>query len=182
MYVKVEGTKNVLRALGMLDPDLAKEIGKELSDVGRKIGSDARALVPTQPPLSGWGVTGTSNPRRNALGNTTRGGQGWPAWTGQKYASSIRSSRRQTNLTVKSTATAAASIFEVAGSVTNGRTAAGRAFVRNLQARYPVSRTTRGRLRSRAMIRSMQINYVPARASLTKAVERAANELQRRIG
>ncbi len=187
MYVKVTGTSNALRALRQLDPELAKEIGKDLAAAGRTIANDAKALIPSEPPMRNWRTTPAGRPRGRQsregvmTSQVSRGGRGWPEWTGQKYRASLRTRRRQFELTIDSARDPAGMIYELAGTKGGrGRNSAGspqgRQFIANLS---PVRSSTAGRRSSRAMVQSLKRNYRGTRTKLEQATDRTMTRLQR---
>lgn len=188
MYVKVEGTRNALRALSQFDPELAKEIGKELSTVGRTVANDAKSFLPTESPMRGWRTTPARTPRGRQTREGTfssfrevRGGRGWPEWTGNLYRASIKSRRRQFDLSITSGRDAAGMIYELAGTKGGrGRNSAGspqgQAFIRKLG---EVRESSPGRRSSRAMVRGLTKNYRAALDGLEKATDKAVTTLQR---
>lgn len=188
MYVKVEGTRNALRALAQFDPELAKEIGKELSAQGRTIANDAKSFLPTESPMRGWRTVPARVPRgrQNRDGSfstfrESRGGRGWPEWTGNLYRASIKSRRRQFDLTLTSARDPAGMIFEVAGTKGGrGRNSSGspqgQAFIKKLG---EVKESGPGNRSGRAMVRGLKKNYRSALDGLEAATDKTMTTLQR---
>ena len=63
--VRVEGADQALRALRVLEPTVARKVGREIGKVGADLAAEIRNRAPSQAPVSGWRATPS----------------GWPAWT-----------------------------------------------------------------------------------------------------
>ena len=114
--VAIVGVRDVQRALRNIDPELAKQLRKELREAGKLVAMSAKKKVPGRSPLSGW---------RNvwAMNGRVRGGQGWPAWYTSEVkqaikvstAASDRDRRTKTRTTVSAyTQNPAGAIYEFA--------------------------------------------------------------------
>lgn len=186
--LREDGVAGTLRALKLLDKDLAKGLEKEINDIGGKIVADAKDLIPGRPPsanggeLYNWRATG---PRRSRATRTStgsygttavRGGKGWPGWIEAAMDSSVRKSRREFVVTARST-DAAAMIYEIAGTKTSGRSPQGRAFIANLPALPPS-----GGRRGRVLVRSVKMNYRAAKDGIKDVTERAQAACRERLG
>jgi len=184
-YVRVQGTSNVLKALSQFEPALAKKIGKDLSDQGRKIVKDAKDEIPQRPGrLYNWRATPpkVARGKRDAKGSIgftlTRGGSGWPAWESNKVKKSVKSRRSQTVLTI-SVNEAALNIFALAGTVSDGSGPQGRAFVAGLPA---VNKSGKGRLRTgRVLIPAVKKNYKDTRQLIEESIFAGIAEINRRL-
>lgn len=124
--IELDGVADTLKVLKDVDPDLRKQVVRDLKAAGRIAVGAARALVPDATPLSGWGEW--------------RGG-----WNTAKARRSITVSHRATSrrgsdtiplLTVTSGKDAGLAIWDMAGRKSRGRTAAGRRMIATLEARY----------------------------------------------
>lgn len=56
MPAKVQGALEFRKALRKFEPELAKASQKEMAGLLKKVVSKARGFVPSQAPLSGWGI------------------------------------------------------------------------------------------------------------------------------
>jgi|694.fasta_scaffold37031_7 hypothetical protein len=170
--VRVEGADQAVRALRTMEPETAKQVGKEISNVGRDLAAYIRANAPTQPPMSGWRETGAARGR-------TRGGAGWPAWA----PISASSKRRGVSVTVNMTG-AVAAIYESAGKNGLGGISThpdGGQFIRNLS-RYGRLYTSGGRPRSgRLAGKAIVTQYPEAIKRIQAACDRAVDAVNRRL-
>ena len=70
--IEVRGLQESLRELRRLEPDLRKEIGRDIQRLVRPVAQEINRSIPTTAPLSGMnhaGRTGWAN-RRNVAGVT----------------------------------------------------------------------------------------------------------------
>jgi len=166
--VKIEGAGKALRALRTMEPETAKQVGKEIKDAGQGIAAYIRGNAPG-PPMTGWRTSGATSGR-------TRGGAGWPAWA----PIGARLSRRGTSVIVSSTG-ASAAIYESAGSVNpDGATdPMGGQFIRNLSrhGRLVQSGKKKGRL-ARAAVKQL---YPQTLKDIQKACDKAVDAVNRRM-
>ena len=177
MTVRVVGATEALKALRTLEPTVAKEVGKEVSDVGRKVAALINQSAPTSPPMAGWRTTPVTNPQKQS-----RGGKGWDS---QVTWSPIKASSARRGMTViikTASANAAAIIYESAG-VKNGRktrgapgSGDGKQFIGNLPPLVQ-SGKYQGRL-GRAAIKS---SYGEALRQIQQACDKAVFEVNRRM-
>ena len=171
MMIRLTGADAALRALRTLEPETAKQVGRDIKKAGDGIAAHIRANAPKQPPMSGWRETAATTGR-------TRGGAGWPAWA--PIGASI--SRRGTSVIVTSTG-ASAAIFESAGAKNpNGVSAPhpdGAQFIRNLSREGALvqSGKKKGRL-ARAAIKQL---YPQALKDVEAACDRATEAVNRRM-
>ena len=167
--VRIEGADKALRALRTMDPETAKQVGKEIKEAGQGIAAYIRGNAPGEPPMSGWRTTAAGSGR-------SRGGAGWPAWApiGAKV------SRRGTSAIVTSTG-ASAAIFESAGSVNPGGATdpMGAQFIRNISryGRLVQSGKKKGRL-ARAAVKQ---RYPQTLRDIQKACDKAVEAVNRRM-
>ena len=69
MMIRLTGADAALRALRTLEPETAKQVGRDIKKAGDGIAAHIRANAPKQPPMSGWRETAATTGR-------TRGGAG----------------------------------------------------------------------------------------------------------
>lgn len=167
MLIRVEGADKALRALRQMEPLTAKEVGREVSGIGKRIAAVARANASGGPPASGW--VQTSGKRGS------RGGAGWPAWE----PLSFKSARR--GMTVRVTGTSPSgvieSMYETMGRETKVKTPQGRQLIANMNNTFgPVVRAGKkaGRMR-----RIAAENYAQAEKDLESAVNKAVDAVNR---
>lgn len=182
----VAGLAGTLKALNKLDPEVAKQIGKELNLAGRVIRDDAKSLVPETPSprLRNWGRNEPKRRlgRRRADGtiDSSKKTGPFPAWNPMSSKNSIRSSRREFVLTIQSKKDAALSVYELAGTKGGKRGSGspqGRAFLNLLPA---VNLNTQKRItHGRVMRRALRNHYPQTRLKIMDAAYRAALYVQR---
>jgi hypothetical protein len=170
--VRVQGADQAIRALRTMEPETAKQVGKEISNVGRDLAAYIRDNAPSDPPMSGWRESGAARGR-------TRGGAGWPAWA----PISATSKRRGVSVTVNMTG-AVAAIYESAGKNGLGGVSThpdGGQFIRNLS-RYGRLYTSGGRPRSgRLAGKAIVTQYPEAIRRIQAACDRAVEAVNRRL-
>lgn len=170
--VRVEGADQAIRALRTMEPETAKQVGREISKVGKDLAAYIRDNAPTDPPMSGWRESG-------AVRGRTRGGSGWPAWA----PIGATSSRRGTSVTVQMTG-AVAAIYESAGkNGLNGLSTHpdGGQFIRNLS-RHGRLYTSGGRPRTgRLAGKAIVTQYPEAIRRIQEACDRAVEAVNRRL-
>ncbi len=183
MYLRVEGADDALKALRTLEPTVAKEVGREVSSVGRMVASYINANAPTSPPMSGWRTTPTVRPQ--AKPGRGRGGKGWNSdvtWSPIRASAS----RRGMSVTIRTvSANAAAIIYESAG-VKGGRTfrgpggsGDGAQFIANLERHAPLVQS--GKYQGRLGRAAIKANYREALKQIERACEKAVFEVNRRM-
>lgn len=163
MQLSIRGADQALRALRVLEPETAREVGREISTVGAGLAAAVRRSAPGQAPMSGWKQT------NGARGS--RGGSGWPGWS-QIQATSRR--RGMTALvTTSSTPGAIAVMFESAG-IRGGRTNAGRQMIANMDRSAKIVKAGKysGRLGRRIISEEYPQIIEDIRAAAEKAVNR----------
>lgn len=165
MLIKIEGAEQALKALRQLEPETAKEVGREVSNVGKGLAARIRSAAPVTQPMSGWVQT-------NGL-RGSRGGRGWPGWTPISAASRRRG--MQVFVNAVSSDPAIASIYETAG-FQGGRSRAGKQMIANLNRGDGLTTVTArargGRRDGRLAIRTMVSQW----AQIERDVETAANK------
>jgi hypothetical protein len=156
--VRIEGADQALRALRVMEPETAKEVGREVSGLGKMLAGSARGKAPGGVPMSGW-----------------RYGTAFPLWSNP----TIVSSRRGMEARVKVTNSPGA-IFESAGTRMGAPTQRTAQFVDNLN-RYgsPVqgSAGKAGRMVRAAVVE----NYGQVWEGIRKACDRAVDAVNRRM-
>ena len=183
--ITVAGLAGTLKALNKLDPQVAKEIGKELNLAGRVIRDEAKTLVPQTPSprMRNWRTTQPRNRqgRRRADGTIDSSkASSFPNWNPMSSKKSIRSSRREFVLTIQSKNDAALEVYELAGTKGGKRGSGspqGRAFLNLLPA---VNLNTQKRItHGRVMRRALRNHYPQTRLKIMDAAYRAALYVQR---
>ena len=172
LSVRVVGADQAIRALRTMEPETARQVGREIASVGKDIASYIESIAPPQPPMSGWRTIPAARPR-------SRGTAGWPAW----QPITATSARRGVSVTVTMPG-AVAAIYESAGK--NGLDGLkthpdGGQFIRN-NSRYNAlvtsgSRPRRGRLAGRAVVEQ----YPEAIKRIQAACDRAVDAVNRRM-
>jgi hypothetical protein len=166
--IKVVGADQALKALRTMEPETAKQVGKEIKSSGNSIAAYIRSNAPSDAPMSGWRDQLAARPRGTA--------RGWPAWA--PIGASVR--RRGTSVIVASTG-ASAAIFETAGAVNPGGVTdpMGAQFIRNVSrhGRLVQSGKKKGRL-ARAAVKNV---YPQALRDIRTACDRAVEAVNRRM-
>ena len=168
--VRIVGADQAIKALRTMEPETAKQVNREISQVGKSIAAYIKTNAPTDSPMSGWRTTGAARGR-------SRGGAGWPAWSGI----SAGSARRGTSVTVTMTG-ATAAIYESAGKINPGGVSPnGGQFIRNLS-RYGRLVTSGGRPRTgRLAGKAIVEKYPEAIRQVQAACDRAVQAVNRRM-
>jgi hypothetical protein len=166
--VRIVGADQALKALRTMEPETAKQVGREIKKAGDVIAAHIRGRGPGGPPMTGWREQLAARPRG--------GGRGWPAWA--PIGASV--SRRGTSVIVSSTG-ASAAIYESAGSINPGGATdpMGGQFINNLSrhGRLVQSGKKKGRL-ARVAIKE----YLPqAQKDVEAACDRAVQAVNRRM-
>jgi hypothetical protein len=122
--IVLTGIKETLKALESFDKEAVRNFTKVINHELSNAKNDAKALVSSTPPLSGWSTTPPANPR-------SRGGAGWPAWDQSVIKAGISSSKAERKVRRDYTTSAGALInrsaagviFELAGrkNTTSGK-------------------------------------------------------------
>jgi hypothetical protein len=135
--VSAEGLSTVLRELKALDPELRKELVREMKAGIKPIGTDLLSKIPSAPPLSGFAPSVGSSPyiwkKPRMSVKTPLAKRAKEAGTFPVVSIAFNDARPNAGL----------SILELAGTKNIGRqkrglTPAGQAMIRNLNSRYPV--------------------------------------------
>jgi hypothetical protein len=164
MLIKLEGADAALKALRQMEPLTAREVGKEITGVGKMI--VARTNAPGIA-MTNWRTTAAAQPYRGSR----QGSGGWPAYDIGK----ARSARRGMNVTV-SHSSAAGAIYEYAGVRNiNGVSPAGAGFISQLP---PLSRLSKGPA-GRYLRRGLASVYPQALDRIEMAANKAADAVNR---
>jgi hypothetical protein len=166
MYVRIEGADSTLRALRQMEPQTAKEVGREITSVGRMIAG--RASAPGIA-LRNWRTSAASRSYRGSR----QGSGGWPAYE----IGGVSVKRRGMDVTLGHFG-AAGAIYESAGIRTQGRDARGRAFISYLP---PLPRMSSKRS-GRYLRRALAAVYPQAIRDIEKAANKAADAVNRLMG
>jgi hypothetical protein len=170
MSVRLVGGEQALKALRTLEPGVARLVGRELSDVGRDLVAEVQNLAPKKPPVSGWVATDGSR--------GGRGGLGWPAWS----PISSRFTRRGTTIRVitNSSEPSSASFAESLGRGTKWKNRAGLHLIAMTNNRWaPIVQS--GKKEGRVARGAIANKYPEVMAELKRAVDRAVEEVNRRM-
>lgn len=164
MLIKIEGAEKALQALRKMEPLTAREVGREVSGIGRMIASASTA---PDVAMRNWRSTAAASPYRGSR----QGSGGWPAYSIPRP----RSRRRGMSVTVEH-GTAASVIYEYAG-VRNpyGRDGRGREFIDQLP---PLTRMSAGPP-GRYLRRGLALTYRQALDRMEKAANKAADAVNR---
>ena len=141
--VQIYGLQSTKRLMRELEPDLLKDMNRDIRDLLTPIASRAKSLIPSSPPLSGWGRSVNAPGSRRSYspygrrwdysrlewnsseaksGVVVRQGGGRARGTASRAAWQVRSNNP------------AAAVFELMGrGKSNVR------MVRNVQARFPAT-------------------------------------------
>lgn len=168
--VRVEGADQALRALRTMEPEVAKQVGREISGVGRSIAAYIKSNGPPTSPMTGWRAV-------NATRGRSRNGAGWPAWA----PITATSRRRGTTVTIDMIG-AVAAIYESAGKNNpNGVSTHpdGGQFIRN--ASRHGSLIVSGKRRGRLAAKAISAEYPEALRRVKAACDRAVDEVNRRM-
>lgn len=127
---QVTGVRETLAALKSIDKKLERESRKRMRAAVAPLQNAARALIPSDPPMSGWtrgryafdGAKAKSGVKVVVGGRAAKGKNVWPLVT-----------MNQTN--------AAGAIYDMAGRRSGGSSASGRQFIANLNRHGRASRS-----------------------------------------
>lgn len=168
--LRIEGAEEALRALRVLEPSVAREVGREVTSIGAGLAAAVRIMAPEKPPVSGWVATS------GAKGS--RGGAGWPPWSPIQA-----SSRRRGMSTIVTTTSGDASIASFAESLGRGqkwKTRAGLNLVKYARLRWsPIVKA--GKKEGRVARAAIAENYPQVMDDLQEAVNKAVTEVNRRM-
>lgn len=164
MFIRVTGADQALRALRQMEPLTAREVGREVTSVGRMI---AAATTAPDTAMRGW--------RTTAAGRVYKGSRqssgGWPAYSMPRPSVA----RRGMNVTVGYNSVAAA-IYEYAGTDNpRGLDGRGAQFISNLPALTRLSAGPNGRF----LRRGLALTYRRALQQIEDATNKAVDAVNR---
>lgn len=181
--VQVTGMRETLRALRQLDPELRKQTVKEIRTVARGIATEAKGLLPKQPPMSGWQTQPSTRGayKNGQLQPMVRGGRGWMPWANPQRLVKVdigrqRGQARRNEWTVARivSLSPAAQVFEFAGRGTPRNYSPTRdQFIRNLD-RYGQP--------GRSLWTAVDRNAPAAQRAIIAALRNAEATINRQIG
>ena len=58
LRVQAKGADQALRALRALEPEVAREVGRDITNIAQNLAAAVRMAAPGQPPVSGWTMEG----------------------------------------------------------------------------------------------------------------------------
>ena len=173
MATEIKGVKQLRYALRNFEPDLAKETQKEMAAALKPIVQNARNLVPSVSPLSGWRPRAMSEARFPAWdskiakrGITFSTSPSKPNYRGWSYAASIRNK------------SAVGAIYERAGVLPPGTKKSSRPNF--AQSFGPME--GKGRLQGRAMFAAWNRDQGRATTAVMKALQIAADNFKNKRG
>ena len=168
--VRVVGADQALRALRTIEPTVAKQVGREVSAVGRMLVAAAREATPSGPGASNWRQTSGSRG-----GGPSKGG--WPGWSNLTFSASRRG--MTVFVTGKSSNAVIDAMYETMGRGTKTNTVQGQYLIAAMNSKFgPVVQSGKkaGRMR-----RIAGENYGKAVDMIEKACDRAVEEVNRRM-
>jgi hypothetical protein len=111
MPTQVKGAVELRKALRKFAPDLAKETQKEIAAILKPITTKARGFIPSNSPLSGWGMPSKGSWERLQWSSSeAKRGIGYKTTPSKPNSRGFRALARIVN------ASAAGSIYELAGT------------------------------------------------------------------
>ena len=177
------GVKETMQALKNFDKSAVRKLNKVVNSELTHSLNEAKSLVPDIPPMRGWSIKPVINPRPG-----TRGGAGWPEWSGTAVRAGMTKSRAEqkvrsdytTSMGAIYTKSAAGMIFDGAGysnkskkSTVNDSAGSGNQFKRTLSNRFGKA--------SRVGWKVVFKNKAHTQAVVQKALEEAKAELQKAL-
>lgn len=159
---RVTGVRETLAALKQFDPQLERDLRKEIRSIVSPLRSEAQRRIPSAPPLSGWtrgryafdGGAARAGVRVQVGGRASKRKRVWPLVT-----------LKQTN--------AGGAVFDIAGRRSSGSSPAGRAFIAGLNRRH-------GRA-SRSMWKAAEGKLPQIRSEVEDAIEAASKTVNRKL-
>lgn len=167
--VKIVGASDALKALRTIEPTVARQVGREVSDIGRMYLRAVREATPPGAGASHWRATSGSR--------GSRGGAGWPGWSDLAFSSSRRG--MSVFITGKSASPAIAAMFETMGRRTSVKTVAGEQLISNMNEKF--GEVAQSGKKSGRMRRIAGENYAQAIKMIEAACDRAVEEVNRRM-
>ncbi len=153
--------------LRKVEPDLARQLPREMRHVAKTVVQEARSLIPSPRPLSNWGQWG------ERLDWTRQAKTGVVATTDVRAG---KSSRGQINLLAIQQKNPAGAVFENAGRHAAPTTGRGRTFIDNLNNKY--GKPDKGRY----LWLAVEANLGYLHNELQDVIDRWSEELERTLG
>ena len=181
MSVKLDGVKETLRAIRKIDPELLKEMNKEIKGIMIPIRDKARGYAPTVAPLYNWDeqtyATRVVKPRE-ATGRKFPLYQAEAARKGIYYSQSPskRNKNGWSSQYIVANSSASGAIYETAGRKNPGGSSrsrsnnpgAGSNFISRMGPLYGQTQASRGRM----IFRAWAEDQGKAQAAVVKAIEK----------
>lgn len=169
VYVRVVGAEQALKALSILEPEVAKRTKREISDIGKMMAQYMTGLVASSgradtPPVSGW-----------------QGTPAWPSW-GAVTGSSVRRGA-SVIITPKSGADARiAAMYEYIGNATSIQSENGAKLSQMFNSRLGQGVANSRRKRPGRLVRqTLNETYGDAFKRLKEACDEAVATVNRRM-
>jgi hypothetical protein len=174
--IVLTGLGDTLTALKAFDKQAVKEFEKVINTELGKAKDDARRLVDSKPPMSGWRTTDPFKPSK-----ASRGGAGWPAWDYGAIVAGIGTTKAQRKVRRDYTTSAGSlkngyssgAIFEVAGRLKHLHSKSGEQFIKNLNDRFGKG--------SRLIWSVVDKDGYKIRKNVYEALEKAKKRLQEQL-
>lgn len=167
--IDTDGIGVLVRYLRKVEPDLAKQLPKEMRHVAKPIVTRARELVPQPTALTNWG--------KWTLARSSGGDRAWTkkARTGIVAQTDVRAlgPQGQINLLSIVQKDPAGAIYENAGRHPQADSARGRAFIRNLNNKHGQS--------PRTLWPAVEENLVYLNRELQDVIDRWSAELEKTL-
>lgn len=170
MPVKLEGAVALRKALRKFEPDLSKEVQKEMASFLKPVVREARGYLPNDTSvLSNWSI------KKHKEGNRFPAYSFAQAKRGITYKTTPSKANRRGFRALASifNKTAAGAIYETAGRKNPNST-----FVRNLEAKYPSKMVGKDKMQGRAMFRAYEENEGKAQDGVIRAIQKAATQFK----
>lgn len=166
MPVKLQGVVSLRKALRNFEPDLSKELQKEMAGALKPVVSQAREYLPTQGQIiSNWSVNNKSDKAKFPYYDFSLARRGIRYKT---TPSKTNSSGFRALASILNTS-AAGAIFETAGRKTGNST-----FVKNIENKFGGELVGDGKMRGRAIFRAFEEDHGKAQDGVIRAIEKAA--------
>jgi hypothetical protein len=172
--VEVVGLKEALKELNEINPKLRRDVTKEFRKIVDPVIKTAKAKVPQEPPISGWGRKWTTKSGRQLTP--------WVGSIGDDYIKAKVSGKkprewagRVTNLAVFSVAWSGAinTLYDLAGRKSSGDTERGARMIRALEARHGKA--------SRVLWPAYEMNREEVERQTAQIVEGVMGEVNRKM-
>lgn len=163
LNVRLIGADRALKALSILEPNVARNVKREISGIGSEMAAYITSLAQSEPPVSGWRQT-----------------PAWPGW------GTVTGKSRRVGAGVVVTPTSSdsriAGMYEYIGNATKIRTTQGATLSRMFNERLgvPVSNSRRKRP-GRLVRQTLNDKYSEARRRIEQACDEAVAEVNRRM-